>query len=56
MEREVSNKLACEILNSKIQQLDLKISNLPDFLTDDLKAERRMYVRQLGQLRENQRE
>ena len=55
MKKSISNKLACEILHSKIQDLDLRIANLPDFLADDLKAEREMYVRQLKEIREGQR-
>ena len=53
MKKSISNKLACEILHSKIQDLDLRIANLPDFLADDLKAERRMYEKHLEQLRES---
>ena len=51
MERAISDKLARKILREKIRDLNRKIAEAPDFLKDDLQAEKEMYLRHLKQLR-----
>ena len=47
---EITNKLAVDILQQKIEACNEKIKNLPIFLADDLIAERRLYELHLMKL------
>ena len=50
---DITDDLAERILRSKIRELDQKIAESPDFLVEELRAERRMYEKHLEQLGES---
>ena len=47
---DITDDLAERILHSKIRELDQKIAESPDFLVEDLQAERRMYENHFGEI------
>ena len=55
MKRTISDKLARKILREKIRDLNRKIAEAPDFLAEELQAERQAYAAHLAWLKENER-